>query len=137
LSALSPELSGKQLELLKEIIPKLSRVAVLGNSNEPANPKTLREIELAAKAFGVPLQPLDVLGPKDIETAFRAATKRGANALLALASPVLSDHRTQIVDLALKSSRDIYRPDLCKPGLMSYATALLTCHTALPHMSRF
>jgi putative ABC transport system substrate-binding protein len=126
LSALSPELSGKQLELLKEIIPKLSRVAVLGNSNEPANPKTLREIELAAKAFGVQLQPLDVLGPKDIETAFRAATKRGANALLALASPVLSDHRTQIVDLALKSRLPAiyYRPEFVQAGgLMSYATS--------------
>ena len=53
LSALSPELSGKQLELLKEIIPKLSRVAILGNSNEPANPKTLKEIELAAAVLGV------------------------------------------------------------------------------------
>src|SRR4029078_3333591 len=48
LSILSPELSGKKLELLKEIIPKLSRVAVIGNSNEPANAKILKEIELAA-----------------------------------------------------------------------------------------
>jgi putative ABC transport system substrate-binding protein len=128
LSALSPELSGKQLELLKEIIPKLSRVAVLGNSNEPANPKTLREIELAAKAFGVQLQSLDVLGAKDIETAFRAATKRGANALLALASPVLSDHRTQIVDLALKSRLPaIYPfPDYVEAGgLMSYSANIV------------
>src|SRR6266550_4134245 len=46
LSTLSPEISGKRLELLKEIVPTLSRVAVLGNSNEPANPKTLKEIEL-------------------------------------------------------------------------------------------
>src|SRR5215467_16127219 len=87
LSALSPELSGKQLELLKEIVPKLSRVAILGNSTEPANPQTLKEIDLAARAFGVQLQPLDVLGPKDIETAFRAAKKGRADALLALASP--------------------------------------------------
>jgi putative tryptophan/tyrosine transport system substrate-binding protein len=71
LSALSPELGGKQLELLKEIVPKLSRVAVLGNSNEPANPKPLKEIELAAGAFGAQLQALDVLSPRDIETAFR------------------------------------------------------------------
>ena len=98
LSALSPELSGKQLELLKEIIPKLSRVAVLGNSSEPANPKTLKEIELAAGALRVQLQPLDVLGPKDIETAFRAASKGRADALLVLASPVISSRRTQIVE---------------------------------------
>jgi putative ABC transport system substrate-binding protein len=126
LSALSPELSGKQLELLKEIVPKLSRVAVLGNSNEPANPKTLREIELVAGAFGVQLQHLDVLGPKDIETAFRAATKGRADALLALASPVLSDHRAQIADLSLKSRLPAiyYRPEFVEAGgLMSYATS--------------
>jgi putative ABC transport system substrate-binding protein len=52
LSSLSPELSGKQLELLKEIVPRLSRVAVLGTSAEPGNAQTLREIELAAQAFG-------------------------------------------------------------------------------------
>ena len=61
LSALAPELSGKQLELLKEIVPRLSRVAVLGTSTNPGNAQTLREIELAAKAFGVKLQYLDVL----------------------------------------------------------------------------
>jgi len=50
LSALSPELSGKQLELLKEIVPKVLRVAVLGNSNEPANQKTFKELEAAAES---------------------------------------------------------------------------------------
>ena len=61
ISTLGPELSGKQLELLKEIIPKLSRVAVLGTSSEPGQPKVLKEIELAAEVFKVHLQPLDVL----------------------------------------------------------------------------
>ena len=75
LSTLSPELSGKQLELLKEIVPKLSRVAVLGNSTEPGNAQPLKEMELAARAFKVQLQYLDVLSSKDIETAFRAASK--------------------------------------------------------------
>src|SRR6516164_3681987 len=75
LSALSPEISGKQLELLKEIVPKLSRMAVIGNSTEPANPQSLKEIELAAGTFGVQLQYLDVLGAEHIETAFPAATK--------------------------------------------------------------
>jgi putative tryptophan/tyrosine transport system substrate-binding protein len=116
LSALAPELSGKQLELLKEIVPKLSRVAVLGNSNEPANPKTLKEIELAAGAFGVQLQSLDVLGPNDIDTAFRAATKAHVDALVVLVSVVLTDHRTQIANLALKGSApgDILQPTICQ-----------------------
>ena len=84
LSTLSPEISGKQLELLKEIIPKLSRVAVLGTSTNPGNAQSLKEMELAAGAFGVKLQYLDVLGPKDIETAFRAASKERADAVLVL-----------------------------------------------------
>jgi len=128
LSALSPEISGKQLELLKEIVPKLSRVAVFGNSNEPVNPQLLRELELAAGAFGVQLQHLDVLRPKDIETAFRAATKGRADALLVLPSPVLSDQRKQIADHALKSRLPAiyYRADFVEDGgLMSYATNIV------------
>ena len=85
LSTLAPELSGKRLELLKEIIPKLSRVAVLGTSTNPGNAQALRETELAAGAFKVKLQYLDVLDPKDIETAFRAASKGRADAVLVLA----------------------------------------------------
>ena len=72
---LAPELSGKRLELLKEIVPKLSRVAVLGSSTEPANAQSLREVELAAGAFGVKLQYLDIQSPKDIDTAFRDAAR--------------------------------------------------------------
>jgi putative ABC transport system substrate-binding protein len=126
LSALSPELSGKQLELLKEIISKLSRVAVIGNSNEPANPKTLKEIELAAGALGVQVQSLDVLGPKDIETAFRAATKARADALVVLPSPVLTDQRTKLAALALKSRLPAIYFRLAfveAGGLMSYGTS--------------
>src|SRR4029434_1951645 len=82
LATLRPELSGKQLELLKEIIPKLSRVAVFGTSIFPGNAQALKEIELAAKAFGVQLQYLDVLDSKDIETAFRTASKGRAEAVL-------------------------------------------------------
>ena len=89
LSTLAPELSGKQLELLKEIVPKLSRVAVFGTSTNPGNAQALREVELAAGAFEVKLQYLDVLSPKDIETAFRAAGKGRAEAVLMLvASPI-------------------------------------------------
>ena len=103
LSTLAPELSGKRLELLKEIVPKLSRVAVLGTSTVPGNAQALREMELAAGAFGVKLQYLDVLDPKDIETAFRAASKGRADAVLMLTGAVLSSQRTQIADLAVKS----------------------------------
>jgi ABC-type uncharacterized transport system substrate-binding protein len=63
LSTLSPELSGKRLELLKEIVPRLARVAVFGSSIQPGNAQSLKEAELAARAFGVQLQYLDVLIP--------------------------------------------------------------------------
>ncbi|MBI2232252.1 MAG: ABC transporter substrate-binding protein [Deltaproteobacteria bacterium] len=103
LATLAPEISGKQLELLKETVPRLSRAAVLGNSTRAGNAQTLREVELAAKAFGVKLQYLDVLGAKDIEPVFRAATKGRAHVVLVLANPVATSQRTQIVDLAAKS----------------------------------
>jgi putative ABC transport system substrate-binding protein len=103
LATLTPELSGKRLELLKEIVPRLSRVAVFGTSTQPGNAQSLKEIELAAGAFGVKLQYLDVLSPKDIETAFRAASKGRAGAVLVLQTPVFNSQRTQVVELAVKS----------------------------------
>jgi putative ABC transport system substrate-binding protein len=103
LVTLSPELSGKRLELLKETVPRLSRVAVFGSSTTPGNAQVLKETELAAGALGVKLQYLDVLGPKDIETAFRAASKKRAEAVLLLGSPVLNSQRTKLAELAVKS----------------------------------
>jgi putative tryptophan/tyrosine transport system substrate-binding protein len=123
LSTLSPDISGKQLELLKEILPRLSRVAVLGNSAIPGNEQSLREMELAARAFGMQLQYLDVLDPKDIETAFRAAKNDRAEAVLALGSSVLLLQRTQVVEMMGKNRlAAIYsqREFLDAGGLMTY-----------------
>ena len=103
LSTYAPELSGKRLEILREIVPKLSRVAVFGTSTQPGYAQVLREIEPTAKAFGVKLQYLDVLDSKDIETALRAASTGRADGVLTLNSPVLSSQRTQLVDLAVKN----------------------------------
>jgi len=103
LSTLAPEISGKRLELLKEIVPKLSRVAVLASSTTPGNAHQLKETELAARALGVPLQYLDIRGAKDIDPAFRAATKGRADALLVLQSPVFINERTQLAELAVKN----------------------------------
>jgi putative tryptophan/tyrosine transport system substrate-binding protein len=103
LSTLAPELGGKRLELLKEVVRKLSRVAVLGTSTRPGNAQELKEVEFAAGALKVNLQYLDVLDPKDIETAFRAASKGRADAVLMLVSGgVVGAHRTTIVELAVK-----------------------------------
>ena len=103
LSSVAPELSGKRLELLKETVPKLSRVAVLGTSTRLGNAQALKEMDLAAGTFGVQLQYLDVLSSKDIEIAFRAASKGRAEAALVFGGPVLNSHRTQIAELAAKN----------------------------------
>ena len=127
LSTLAPELSGKQLELMKEIIPKLSRVAVFGSSTSPGNAQLLTEVELAARAFKVQLQYLDVLDPKDIETAFRAASNGRADGVLVLNSAVFSSRRTQLVDLALKSRLPAiyWSSDFVEDGgLMTYSTSV-------------
>jgi putative ABC transport system substrate-binding protein len=125
LSTFAPELSGKRLELLKEIIPKLSRVAVCGTSTRPDSAQRLREVELAAKAYGVKLQYLDVLEPKDFETAFRAAVKGQADAVLwDVAGAVANPHRTQILQLAVKSRLPaIYQTSawVDAGGLMTYS----------------
>ena len=110
LSTLAPELSGKRLELLKEIVPRLSRVAVFGTSTYPGNAQALREVEVAAGAFKVKLQYLDVLSPKDIETAFRAARKRRADGALTLQSAILNSQRKQIADLATKNRLPVMYP---------------------------
>ena len=102
LSTFAPELSGKRLEILREVIPKLTRVAVLGTSTNPGNSQVLKEIEIAAKAFGVKLHYLAVQNPKDIETAFRAASKERADAVLTVGNPILASQRTQIAEFAIK-----------------------------------
>ena len=125
LATLAPELSGKQLELLKETVPKLSRVGVFGTSINPGNAQNLREVELAAKAFGVKLQYLDVLSPKDFETAFRAASKGLADAVLMLPGSVLGLQRAQLADLAVKSRLPAIYPQAEfteAGGLMYYGT---------------
>jgi putative ABC transport system substrate-binding protein len=124
LSRIAPELSGKQLELLKEIVPMLSRVAVLGTSTRPGNAETLREVELAAGAFGVKLQYLDILSPKDIETAFRAAVRERADGALWIATGSIGNpHQKKIVDLAVSNRLPViyYEAGFVEAGgLMSY-----------------
>jgi putative tryptophan/tyrosine transport system substrate-binding protein len=128
LATLRPEIRGKQLELLKEIIPKLSRVAVFGTSTAPGNAQSLREVELAAGAFGVKLQDLDVLSAKDIETAFRAASEGRAQAVLMMVAGTVADaHRTEIVEPAVKSRLPVIysgRPSVEAGGLMTYGVSL-------------
>ena len=102
-------------------------MAVFGTSTRSGNAQALREIELAAGTLGVQLQYLDVLGAKDIEALFRAASKGRADAVLALASPTLLLQRTQIADLAVKNRLPaIYdRAEFVEDGgLMTYSVSI-------------
>lgn len=126
LSTLAPEISGKQLELLKEIVPKLSRVAVVGTSTNSGNAEKLKEVDLAAGALKVKPQHLDILDLKDIDAAFRAASKGRADAVLVLGTPILTLQRRQVVDLAAKHRLPaIYsRPEFVEAGgLMAYGVS--------------
>jgi putative tryptophan/tyrosine transport system substrate-binding protein len=125
LAMLAPETSGKQLEILKRIIPKLSRVAIIGNSENPGDAQALRETVLAAGAYEVYLRYLDILDAKDIESTIRAASKGRADALLVLGNPILNAHRKQIVDGVIKQRLPAAytRPEYIEDGgLMYYGT---------------
>ena len=123
LSSVAPEISGKQLELLKEVLPRLSRVAVLVDSTEPGIEQLRKEAELVAAGLKVQLQYQYILSPKDIGTAFEAATKGRAQAVLALSSFIIISQRTQIAELATKNRLPaIYPwPEFVEDGgLMTY-----------------
>jgi putative ABC transport system substrate-binding protein len=126
LSSVAPELSRKQVELLKEIVPKLSHVAFLGTSTEPGNAQTLKETEAAARSLGVQVQFSDVRAPKDIETAIGAARSARAHGMLVLTSPVTSALRDRVVALAARHRLPaIYhrRAFVEAGGLMSYGAS--------------
>ena len=127
LSALAPELNGKRLEVLREVVPKLSRLAVLRISTSFAGGQ-IKELELAAKAFGVTLQYLDVLDSKNIETTFQAVSKGRADGVLVLAGGIIGAQRAQIADLAVKNRLPAiyHEPRYVEAGgLMSYGVSLL------------
>jgi putative tryptophan/tyrosine transport system substrate-binding protein len=120
---LLPELSGKRLQLLKDAIPKLSRVAVLWNAANPYKAFDLKEVQAVAEALRVAVETLPVRGPDDFAHAFEAAIASGAGGLITLDDPFTIGHRTRIVSLALKYRLPaLYgvRPFADAGGLMSY-----------------
>jgi putative ABC transport system substrate-binding protein len=126
LSNFRAELAGKRLELLKETMPRLARVAVLGTATTPGTPQALSETERAAEGRGVQLLYLEVRGGDELEAAFRAASKGRAEAILVLASPVFLSRRAQLADLALQSRLPTmyYTTEFVRDGgLMSYGVS--------------
>jgi putative ABC transport system substrate-binding protein len=127
LSYMSSDLSGKRVDLLKEVVPKVSRIAVLSSPSSVNAPPQMRETEAAARSLGVQLQPLEVRGLDDFERVFQAATKERAGALITLDDAFVFTHRTRIVKLAAKSRLPAiygFREFVDAGGLMSYAANL-------------
>ncbi|HSF57521.1 MAG TPA: ABC transporter substrate-binding protein, partial [Candidatus Binatia bacterium] len=121
------ELFGKRLELLKEIVPKLSRVAVFWNPRARAADLRLKETEAASQALGLQLQPLEVQGPNDFGDAFKAAVKGRAGGFTVGSGPLFTRHRKLILDLAEKNRLPAIYPwkeYVEDGGLMSYAPNL-------------
>jgi putative ABC transport system substrate-binding protein len=102
LSMLAVDLAPKQLQLLKEAVPKVSRVAVLSNRRLPGHLLILRELELAAPRVRLTLQILEVRGPEEFEGAFAAMKRDRAGALLVLPDPLSFSHRARVAELAAK-----------------------------------
>jgi putative ABC transport system substrate-binding protein len=122
-SVVAPELGGKRLELLKEIVPNVSSVAVLLNSKNPQSQIELREMRAAAQAIELELHPAEISAEDGLEDAFTAMNKAEVQALVVLTDPILFSQRKQIVDLANRNrlpAMYFFRGFAEDGGLMSY-----------------
>ena len=124
LTSISADLYGKRFDLLKEVVPHLSRVAVLRNPNfSSRSPRSFEEVENIADTLGLRLQSLDVRAPDDVEGAFRAATKSSSQALIHFNHTVIVTHRKRVAELATKARLPMIFNDgqfMDAGGLMSY-----------------
>ena len=121
------EIFSKQLELLKETVPKVRRVAILSNPANPGQPSVIKNVKVAARSLGAELQLLEARDPKEFDGAFAAMARERAGALLVMGDPVFDFHRTRLVELAAKSRLPaIYglRTQTEAGGLMSYGVDL-------------
>jgi putative ABC transport system substrate-binding protein len=122
---------AKQLELLKETVPTVRRVAVLSNPTNAYHQLAMREVNVAARSLGVQLQLLEAPGPKEFDGAFAAMAKERAEALLVLSDVMLNSHQTRIADLAARSRLPAaygVRESVEAGGLMSYGSSFLDLH---------
>jgi len=130
LSSLNQELGDKRLELLKEAVPKLSRVAVLGGQ-QSSRSQQIQEIEVAGKALGVRVQTLQMASAADLEKAFAAIIKERAGAIMTLIHPIFTAIRVQVAELAVKSRLPSMfpQPEAAEAGgLMAYGPDTLALY---------
>jgi len=127
LATLFPELAVKRLELLKEALPGVSRVAVLWNAANPGNVIILRGVQAAAQTLGVTLQTREVRGPDDFAAAFAKMRRERPDALMILDDPLLFQYRASIVDFAAKRrlpAMHPFRESVEAGGLIAYSVNL-------------
>jgi len=103
LSNMSAELGAKQLNLLKELLPHLTDVAVFRNPTNPVSAPQMKWTTIAARSLQIQLHVIDVRGPDELETAFSATTKEKVGAMTVLADPMFLSHRARIAELAVKN----------------------------------
>jgi len=126
LSSISADLAGKRLELLKDVVPGLSRVVVLWNAANPANASAWQETQAAARALGLLLHAQDVRGPQDLEGAFALTAKARPDALLVLSDALLTMYRQPIAKFATQQHLPSVFPTrewAVAGGLMSYGAS--------------
>ncbi len=129
--SISGDLIGKRLELLKEVVPGLSRVAVLWKPGRRRSDARFKRTQVTARALGMQLQSLQVHDPSDFQGAFEAATRERAGALITLRNPDIVGHRKRIAELALESRLPAVYDDRAfveVGGLMSYGADLGALH---------
>jgi putative ABC transport system substrate-binding protein len=127
MSIMNPEVVGKMLEILKDVLPTVSRVAILWNPASPGHALQVRAAEVAAQALSVELLRVEASSPEAFDGAFAAMTRAHAGALLVLGEPMFSQHRSRLAELAAMSHLPaIYRirEHVEDGGLMSYGPSL-------------
>jgi putative ABC transport system substrate-binding protein len=123
-----PEIFGKQLQILKETIPRTSRVGMLSNPADPSFALQAREVEAAARALRIRLQPVEARGPEDFDGAFAAMARERAEALLVIGSSTFLAHRSRLAELAVKRRLPTmfsFRENVEAGGLMAYAVNMV------------
>jgi putative ABC transport system substrate-binding protein len=127
MSLMVPDLGAKRLELLKELLPRLSRVAVLWNAANPYSALVYKETQAGGRTLGIDVQSLDVRGPDDFDGAFEAARRLRLDALITVEDPLTASYRKRIADFAvgqqLPSLHGI-REFVAAGGLISYGANL-------------
>ena len=131
LTSISTDLAGKQLDLLKETIPRLNRVGVLWDAADPGATVNFKAMEVTAQALGVQVQRLEVRSPEEFETAFNAASGERAGAIMILQTNLTNTHRKRIVQLAIKNRLSTMLGEsglMDSGGLMSYGPNYADLH---------